>query len=108
MIVQEVVNWGCNELIDCLSLFGRADRDPGERPVYLRNSHYMDEAKLIGEFQSHYTTQNVSRNARPGLIQADMMPTSGGRQRRGTDRLLSRAVSYCAGIFRQRSDWNDG
>ena len=27
MIVQEVINWGCNELIDCFSLFGRADHD---------------------------------------------------------------------------------
>jgi SAM-dependent methyltransferase len=61
MIVQEVVNWGCSGLIDCFSLFGRADRDWDKHPIYLRNPRYMDEAKIIGEFQSHYALTTVSR-----------------------------------------------
>jgi len=54
MIVQEVINWGVEEMIDCLSLLGRADRDAEKPPVFLRNPHYMLEAKLIKDFQSYY------------------------------------------------------
>jgi 2-polyprenyl-3-methyl-5-hydroxy-6-metoxy-1,4-benzoquinol methylase len=61
IIVQEVVNWGHNELIDCFTLFGRADRGLERPPIFLRNPHYMDEAKIIAAFQSHYAVQNLYR-----------------------------------------------
>jgi SAM-dependent methyltransferase len=54
VLVQEVINWVQTGLIDCLSTFGRAEDFPGHGPIQLTNSHFMEEAAVIREFQSPY------------------------------------------------------
>ncbi len=55
VLVQEVVNWGGEHLIDCLTLFARSDAFPNTQIVRLRNPVYMGEATLIQHFQSRYS-----------------------------------------------------
>jgi SAM-dependent methyltransferase len=54
VLIQEIVNWGCEHLIDCLTLFGRRDSFPFAEKVRLENPLFMGEAKLIQHFQSPY------------------------------------------------------
>jgi SAM-dependent methyltransferase len=55
ILVQEVVNWGGEHLIDCLTLFTRAANYPAAQTVKLRNPLFMGEAKIIQHFQSLYS-----------------------------------------------------
>ncbi len=55
VLIQEVVNWGCEHLIDCLTLFARRDCYPTAKAVYLKNPVFMGEATLIQHFQSPYS-----------------------------------------------------
>ncbi len=59
VLVQEVVNWGGEHLIDCLTLFARLDSYQSTQPVRLRNPLFMGEATLVQHFQSPYS--RVSR-----------------------------------------------
>jgi SAM-dependent methyltransferase len=56
VIIQEAINWvGSTSPIDCLTLFGRADRGRQGEPVYLFNTRFMEEAQSIASFQSPYS-----------------------------------------------------
>jgi SAM-dependent methyltransferase len=55
ILIQEVINWGGEHLIDCLTLFTRHDTYPSAKAVHLKNPLFMAEAKLIKNFQSHYS-----------------------------------------------------
>jgi SAM-dependent methyltransferase len=55
VLIQEVVNWGCEHLIDCLTLFARRDCYPTTKAVRLKNPVFMGEATIIQHFQSHYS-----------------------------------------------------
>ena len=56
VLVQEIVNWGEEHLIDCLTLFSRHDIYPSVKPIRLKNPLFMAEAALIRNFQSPYCT----------------------------------------------------
>ena len=64
ILIQEIVDWGCDHLIDCFSLFTRRDSFPSAQAVRLENSIYMGEAKLIRHFQSPYS--KIAGNRRSG------------------------------------------
>jgi SAM-dependent methyltransferase len=55
ILVQEVVNWGGEHFIDCLTLFTRPTNYPSAQSVKLRNPLFMGEAKIIQHFQSPYS-----------------------------------------------------
>jgi hypothetical protein len=55
VLIQEVVNWGGEHLIDCLTLFGRGDSYPAAKAVRLTNPLFMGESTLIKHFQSPYS-----------------------------------------------------
>jgi len=55
ILIQEVINWGGEHLIDCLTLFTRHDTYPSAKAVYLKNPLFMGEATLIQNFQSPYS-----------------------------------------------------
>jgi SAM-dependent methyltransferase len=55
VLIQEIVNWGCEHLTDCLTLFSRGDSYPLVKTVQLKNPLFMGEAKLIKHFQSPYS-----------------------------------------------------
>jgi SAM-dependent methyltransferase len=55
ILIQEVVNWGGEHLIDCLTLFARRDSCPSAQPVRLTNPLFMGESTLIKNFQSPYS-----------------------------------------------------
>jgi SAM-dependent methyltransferase len=54
VLVQEVINWGCDHLIDCLTLLARRDAYASAKAVRLKNPLYMAEAALIRNFQNCY------------------------------------------------------
>lgn len=54
VLIQEIVNWGCEQLIDCLTLFARQDAFPPAPAIRLENPVFMSEARLIKHFQSPY------------------------------------------------------
>ena len=58
IIVQECVNWDATslDLTDCFSLFGREDHPNSTVAVQLKNPRYMDEAVIIREAQSPYSS----------------------------------------------------
>jgi len=55
VLVQKIVNWGGEHLIDCLSLFAHKNTFPSIQPVRHTNPLFMAEAKLIKDFQSPYS-----------------------------------------------------
>ncbi len=55
ILIQEIVNWGGEHLIDCLTLFARRDSYPAAKPVHLQNPVFMGEATIIQNFQSPYS-----------------------------------------------------
>jgi SAM-dependent methyltransferase len=55
ILIQEVVNWGGEHLIDCLTLFGHRDSYPAAKAVHLKNPLFMGESTLIKNFQSPYS-----------------------------------------------------
>jgi SAM-dependent methyltransferase len=64
ILIQEVVNWGCEHFIDCLTLFTRSENYPAAQSLRLRNPLFMGEAKLIQHFQSPYSKISDRRPAR--------------------------------------------
>jgi Methyltransferase domain len=54
IVIQEVINWGGNLPQDCLTMFVK-DSGQQTKPVHLYNLQFMDEAKIIKEFQSPYS-----------------------------------------------------
>ena len=54
VLVQELINWGCQGLSDCLTLFCKAE-DSKIEPRIISNSDWMEEARIIREKQSTYT-----------------------------------------------------
>jgi SAM-dependent methyltransferase len=59
VLIQEIVNWGGEHMIDCLTLFGRKTCYPSAKGLRLENPLFMGEATLIQKFQSPYSA--VSR-----------------------------------------------
>jgi hypothetical protein len=55
VLVQEVVNWGGYDLIDCFTAFGKAEAFPGWEPVRTTNTRWVDEMNIIREMQSPYS-----------------------------------------------------
>lgn len=60
LLIQEVVDWGCEYMIDCLSLFGLRESYPDAKPIFLQNPAFMLEATIIRHFHKLYST--VSRH----------------------------------------------
>ncbi len=60
VLVQEVVNWGGEHLIDCLSLFAREESYPTATPVRYENPLFMAEAQVIQYFQSPYSKLSLA------------------------------------------------
>jgi SAM-dependent methyltransferase len=56
VLIQKIVNWGGDHLIDCLTLFSRRETYPFSEPIRLNNPVFMAEARLIQSFQSHYSS----------------------------------------------------
>src|SRR5262249_20677053 len=65
ILVQEIVNWGQEYLIDCLTLFARHDAYPSAKAIRLTNPLFMAEAKLVKTFQSPYSS--LSSGLQPRL-----------------------------------------
>lgn len=74
VLIQEVVNWGCDNLIDCLTLFTRRDSYPSAKAVHLKNPAFMGEAIIIQQFQSHYSASSLERRTH------DAIPMNGAGQ----------------------------
>jgi SAM-dependent methyltransferase len=55
VLIQEIINWGGDHLHDCLTLFARKDSEWPNEPIFLRNSRFNEEARLIRDFQSYYS-----------------------------------------------------
>ena len=55
ILIQEVVNWGCEFLIDCLTLFARRGSYPTTKAVRLQNPVFMGESTIVQHFQSPYS-----------------------------------------------------
>jgi SAM-dependent methyltransferase len=55
VLTQEIVNWGGEHLIDCLTLCSHKNTFPSVQPVRYKNSMFMNEATLIKDFQSPYS-----------------------------------------------------
>lgn len=55
ILVQEMINWCGNELNDCMTLFGKTETYANYRTVNLINLNFMDEAKIISEYQRPYS-----------------------------------------------------
>jgi SAM-dependent methyltransferase len=55
ILIQEVVNWYGEHLIDCLTLFARRDSYPAAKAVRMQNPVFMGEATIIQNFQSPYS-----------------------------------------------------
>ncbi|MGQ7794080.1 class I SAM-dependent methyltransferase [Faunimonas sp. B44] len=53
LLVQERINWAAPELVDCLTLFGKASQDGA--PARIANPAFMQEAQLIHDNQSPYS-----------------------------------------------------
>lgn len=70
VLVQEIVNWGGEHLIDCLTLFARLDSYKSIQPVRLRNPLFMGEATLVQHFQSHYSKVSPRPETMPKLAAA--------------------------------------
>ena len=71
VLIQEVINWSEEHLIDCLTLFARRDAYPTAKAVRLTNPHFMVEAKLIQNFQSPYARYSANTgHASPGSLPA--------------------------------------
>jgi SAM-dependent methyltransferase len=55
VLIQEIINWGGVPLLDCITLFGKKCAYKSGYPIYLVNDRYMEEARLIQEYQRHYS-----------------------------------------------------
>ncbi len=54
VIIQEKINWGSSECIDCLTLFRKNLSPDFCNTIVLENPHFMEEAKLIRSFHEPY------------------------------------------------------
>ena len=82
VLIQEIVNWGCEHLIDCLTLFSHRESNPFAKAVRLENPLFMGEAKLIKHFQSPYARCPVNiGHTTPGHLPApgDLTVHTSGR-----------------------------
>jgi SAM-dependent methyltransferase len=89
VLVQEIINWGGADLIDCLTVFGREDAFGRWSPIEISNSRWVDEMNIIREIQSPYCTlPNVvgGGGAMSSLRRLTFGPLS-GRFRRAMKRL---------------------
>jgi SAM-dependent methyltransferase len=50
VLIQEVINWGSEHMLDCLTLFGR--RSANSKTARVDNPRFMDEAFIIRDFQA--------------------------------------------------------
>lgn len=55
VLVQEQVNWGCEDLIDALTLLGRADDHPDVPARQLQNRDFMREATSLAQLAATWT-----------------------------------------------------
>lgn len=55
VLIQEVINWGGSNLIDCFTTFGKANSYCDFKTVQLVNNHWVDEMNIVREAQSHYS-----------------------------------------------------
>jgi len=65
VLIQEIINWGGEHLIDCLTLFSRREAYPSVKPVRHKNPLFMGEATLIKNFQSAYRRLFELKERRP-------------------------------------------
>ncbi|MGA9038850.1 MAG: hypothetical protein WB505_24895, partial [Pseudolabrys sp.] len=70
VLVQEIINWGCDHLIDCLTLLARSDAYPSAKAVRLKNPLFMAEAALIRNFHDRYNGSAEYSTHNPGVIAA--------------------------------------
>jgi SAM-dependent methyltransferase len=61
VLVQELINWGGDRLHDCLTLFCRDDSPLSSETNYVENAHFMEEANLIRNYQSHYSRVQIGK-----------------------------------------------
>jgi len=54
ILVQEMINWGGEDMHDCLTLFARDSHKAGQGRL-IKNNRFMDEAFIIRDFQSVYS-----------------------------------------------------
>ena len=54
VFIQEKINWGSLECIDCLTLFGKNLSVDSREIIILKNPSFMEEAKLIRSFHEPY------------------------------------------------------
>jgi SAM-dependent methyltransferase len=50
VLIQEIINWGSEHMLDCLTLFGR--RSANSKSARVDNPRFMDEAFIIRDFQA--------------------------------------------------------
>jgi SAM-dependent methyltransferase len=55
VLVQEILNWGGPDLIDCVTMFGKAEAFANRNTVRIVNSQWVDEMNIIREIQSPYS-----------------------------------------------------
>jgi SAM-dependent methyltransferase len=53
--IQEIINWGGDDLIDCLTTFGISSQQRPGHTVTISNGLFMREAELIRDCQSPYS-----------------------------------------------------
>ena len=73
ILVQEIVNWGGEHLIDCLTLFARRDCYPSAQPVRLTNPLFMGKSTLIKHFQSPYSQITRAQPPEAGEMDRDRL-----------------------------------
>ena len=64
ILVQEQINWGDQDLTDCLTLFVREEHPDTAPPIHTENPRFMAEASMIRASQSPYTRVNNTRSPR--------------------------------------------
>jgi len=55
VLIQEVLNWGGPNLIDCFTVFGKADAYQKTKLIEISNTTWVDEMNIIREVQSKYS-----------------------------------------------------
>lgn len=73
VLIQEIVNWSEEHLIDCLTLFANRACYPSAQPIRLTNPLFMGEAKLIKHFQGPYSKLIRARPRESGRSEDDRL-----------------------------------
>lgn len=55
VLIQEFVNWGGPDLIDCFTLFGKLEHYGQTETVLRHNNDWVNEMNIVRENQSHYS-----------------------------------------------------